>query len=56
VFVEALNDQAGWFHLTGDAATLTRHIRDAACESGVGILEIRGTERTLEEVVVEAMA
>ncbi len=42
--------------VAGDPAAVARHIRDAACDSAVGIREIRGTEQTLEELVVEAMA
>jgi ABC-2 type transport system ATP-binding protein len=49
-------ENLGMLIVSGPPETLATQIRDAACDSGVGVREIRGTDQTLEEVVVEAMA
>ena len=49
-------DNLGMLIVSGPPELLATQIRDAACDSGVGVREIRGTDQTLEEVVVEAMA
>jgi ABC-2 type transport system ATP-binding protein len=56
VRVEHDPESTGTLVVAGPADALSTYIRDAACESGVGIREIRGTDQTLEEVVVQAMA